>query len=219
MPAFVSHKFKLIFPHIPRTGGTSLFDAIRPHLGPDDVVDSLDKHQSLRVLKVAFRRKDVFGRYAKFAVVRDPFVRLASLHRGFRPPEDFAVVVAKLAAGRFGRDYDFLWPAKRWLCDGEGRNLCDRVFRLEDGFAPILSFLRSRGVPVEGIPHVNGSNPEPDYYQRLKAGCAPTTLQRIHELYAWDFNLWRSLNPTCRGRGMETNKNGSLPTATGMEGN
>ena len=132
MSAFLSHKLKLIFPHIPRTGGTSLTEFIEPFLGPDAITDGqFEKHQSLRTIKQAHPKE--FELYTVFAVVRHPFDRLASLIQGYRPKMTLAQLMSRLKAGIISKNEAFFWSAQRWLCDINGENLADEVFKLEDG--------------------------------------------------------------------------------------
>ena len=79
MATFVSHKFKLIFCHIPRTGGTSFTAAIKPHLGRHDSLTALEQHTPLSKIK---RVEDNFDDYLKVAIMRDEAKRRSSCRRG-----------------------------------------------------------------------------------------------------------------------------------------
>jgi len=75
----ISHRYKLIFIHIPKTGGSSLAcpgykGVLLPYLGETDIVHG--SHPSARILKKKF--PDVWNDYYKFAVVRNPWERLVS---------------------------------------------------------------------------------------------------------------------------------------------
>ena len=80
----VSHKYKFIFVHIPKTGGTSISGpksiwkraALFRYLGKEDVRPG--GHRSIRRLGISHpvERRDYF----KFAFMREPFERVASLY-------------------------------------------------------------------------------------------------------------------------------------------
>ena len=115
----VSHKHRFIFLRTEKTASTSLFDALHPHLGPDDFVADLErpawsKYSPIHhgALKRPFPRlfglhphataaqaravvgRDLFERYFTFAVERNPWDRQVSLytHREWKKgkgPENF----------------------------------------------------------------------------------------------------------------------------------
>lgn len=80
---FISHKYKVIFVHIQRTGGTSIlktFEALDP-----DLVKILPFNPAKKRTKHCFASdiqelidEEVFTNYAKFSVVRNPFDRMVS---------------------------------------------------------------------------------------------------------------------------------------------
>lgn len=75
----ISHRYKLIFIHIPKTGGSSIAcpgykGVLLPYLGETDIVRG--SHPSAGDLKKKF--PDEWNNYFKFAVVRNPWERLVS---------------------------------------------------------------------------------------------------------------------------------------------
>ena len=91
---FISHKYKMIFIHIQRTGGYSIqkiFQKYDPDLIEIIPVEPLKKrvrHCFASDIAVAIDG-DVFRSYTKFCVVRNPFDRMVSwysmLKQGFGP--------------------------------------------------------------------------------------------------------------------------------------
>lgn len=195
MSAFLSHKFKLIYPHVPRTGGTSLSEVVERHLGGTDITDGqLEKHQSLHALRLAHPKE--FAQYTKFAIVRHPLDRIASLHHGFKPRCSFETMIDVLFS--WGSKYNieryaFYWPCKRWLCSMNGNNLADKVFRLEDGLDAVCEYLRGFGIPIEDMPHLNASEQEtanPKCHDELRESVSQDTYAKLYELYKWDFETF-----------------------------
>lgn len=80
---FISHKYKVIFVHIQRTGGTSILKAFE-ELDPD-LVKILPFDPAKKRTKHCFASdiqglidEEVFTTYTKFSVVRNPFDRMVS---------------------------------------------------------------------------------------------------------------------------------------------
>lgn len=196
MPAIVSHKYRFITPHIPRTGGTSLTEYLLPHLGKDDKMGPmLEKHQALRTIQRGFRRHGVFTNYTKFAIVRHPFDRIASLHQGYSPKCTLGSLIEQMVQGQVDIDtYAFFWPIGRWICDLEGNNLLDETFRLEDGLGQAVQFLNDMGVPLKGeIPHVNEGplkSKDREKYLELWSGLSYPHQEAFKHLYQWDYEAF-----------------------------
>lgn len=71
----IDHKHKLIFIHIPRTGGSSIEKAL---VGKDWFnIESHTKHISASIAKRKY--SDVWDEYTTFTVVRNPWDRLVSM--------------------------------------------------------------------------------------------------------------------------------------------
>jgi|CryBogDrversion2_2_1035213.scaffolds.fasta_scaffold35579_2 hypothetical protein len=66
----VSHKYKIIFIHIPKCGGTTIDHLL-------DIIDYSDQHYTLLQLKNKLN-PDIFNGYKKITVVRNPYTRLLS---------------------------------------------------------------------------------------------------------------------------------------------
>lgn len=88
----ISHKYKFIFIHVPKTGGTSVEKTLAPILGKDDSLVTIDssfrmtvdprypkltKHSQLLDIKSAVSA-DIWRSYFKFAFVRNPWDLMVS---------------------------------------------------------------------------------------------------------------------------------------------
>ncbi|VEN73209.1 conserved hypothetical protein [Candidatus Desulfarcum epimagneticum] len=80
---FISHKYKVIFVHIQRTGGSSIHRAFQKC--DPDLVETLPVHSAAKRTKHSFItdikhtvEHDIFQNYLKFCVVRNPFDRMVS---------------------------------------------------------------------------------------------------------------------------------------------
>jgi len=140
MPSFISHKYKLIFCHIPRTGGTSFYEAIKPYL--DEVNIDLAQHTPLRRIK-AGQMGDHWDEYLKVAIVRDEVERFYSLVANAERKRDF----------KPGDDY--WWVSDDYLRDDEGNMLADEFIKFEELPESALAFFRSLDLPITEFPHLN----------------------------------------------------------------
>ncbi len=194
MPAIISHSLKLIFCHVPRTGGTSLFELMKPYFGEYTMEPQLEHHQSMRVLKKGFPKE--WEEYISLAMIRHPFERFSSLHQGYSPKCTLPEMIAEIYSGRLDiKTYAFYWPMARWLCNEEGELLVNKVFKLEDGHVAVTRLLSELGAPVNfaGVQHLNKgriNDGDKSYYQQQRELCSRETMQMFEELYADDFDLF-----------------------------
>jgi hypothetical protein len=140
LASFISHKYRLIFCHVPRTGGTSFTEAITPFLGERDDISLYEKHTPLRIFKVGETEK-VFEEYLKVAFVRDEGERLRSLQKD--PPINVS-------------PYDDYWGNIRaWVADGAGELLADVLINFHNLPGSAMKFLGRLGINIFEYPHLN----------------------------------------------------------------
>lgn len=141
MSSFVSHKYRLIFCHIPRTGGTSFTEAIRPH-SFSEIFNRYEKHTPLKAFKVG-EGDVIFDNYLKVAFIRDEAARMESLSKG--SPKN-----AKSTD-------DYWWTFDKWICDDQGRPLADVLISFEGLPNSAVNFLNAISIYTDPIkyPHLN----------------------------------------------------------------
>jgi hypothetical protein len=191
---FISHKYKIIFIHIQKTGGTSiekLIEAADPEL-----IKSLQitpskrtlRHSSLSEIKAGIA-ENVFNRYKKVCVVRNPFDRMVSWYAmlkhkshdfdfsvqppGFREIGETIVNEVSKHASCFEeflllpRDHEsglfqrFYMNQLDYISE-EGIVLADNILRFEHLESDVDKLVA--GIGIEGkLPHVNQSIREKSY--------------------------------------------------------
>ena len=166
---------------------------LQPYFGRHVMEPQFEKHYSMRSVKMAFPKE--VSEYTCLTMIRDPFDRFASLHKGYSPKCTLNEMVDEIVSGRLNiKTYAFYWSLQRWLCDVNGELLANRIFRLEDGFKPVVQLLNKLGAPVEieDMPHINKGvfGADTIKYQEQRAMCSDKTIQAIKELYAWDYYLF-----------------------------
>lgn len=201
----VSHRHRYIFAAIPKTGTHSVRQALREHMGPEDIEQVglfVDKrfpyadlaqirHGHLGLAQVRpYLGEPQFGEYFKFAFVRNPFDRFVS----------YCAFMTR-ANGAFERDpqavmRDILFrarpmqhilfrPQHELLVDAEGRLLTDYVGRVESMQASYDEACAKIGMPSAPLGRVNGSRRGGyrDYYDQA-------LIDGVAELYRRDIELF-----------------------------
>lgn len=173
----VSHKYKFIFVHINKCGGTSVTRALLPFLGEDDLVlggspeteklseeylakHGIYKHSTASEIR-SFVGDDVWDSYYKFATIRNPWDKIVSTYFWFH----------KTGWGKGGkgdkvRSLDFETYAKsQWmdelgcsdfLYDGNDL-LVDDVFKVEN-LNEMLAYISGKyHLPYKSAPRSNST--------------------------------------------------------------
>ncbi len=190
---------RLIFVHIPKTGGTAMSLALEDRAKADDILigdtpKALKRRRRLQGVETAGRlwkhstladveglvTRDQMAAWFVFTMVRNPWDRMVSYYHWLRDQRfgHPAVALAKetdfagfLAAPETQVSVS-AFPYGRYVTDGAGGEHADRFVRLErleQDLAPVEAHL---GFSID-LPHANASDRERDwrvYYDDVTAG-------------------------------------------------
>ncbi|MCW4461709.1 sulfotransferase family protein [Sphingomonas sp. BT-65] len=205
----ISHRHRFVFTAIPKTGTHSVRQALREHLGPDDLEQVrlfVEKrlpwpelarlghgHISLAELRPVLG-EEMFGGYFKFAFVRNPFERFVSY-----------CAFATSQQGTFDHDPQgvmrhFLFvapphhhivfrPQHSFVCAPDGTLLADQLGRVEEMQAGYDAIGERIGIPSAPLGRANSSKHADyrSYYdQQLKDGVARLYARDL-ELFGYEF--------------------------------
>lgn len=164
MPWGISHKYKFVFIHTPRTGGHSILSRNKgswlnkyimqgegKQVGtwtvyPDGILGGGHK----RAVEVLSRFKDETKGYFKFTMVRDPFSRFGSAFLSKNIDYQQFENVAN----------DNYLPMVDWVCDSDNNILVDYVARYEVYAHEIWYLAKKVGIDVPNdFPHLLHFNP------------------------------------------------------------
>lgn len=198
----ISHRYRCIFIHIPKTGGTSIEDVIWP--GPRSeaelwmgfVKPFRNKYQTggLQHLKARQIREEVgaeaFASYFKFAIVRNPWDKVISQWSYLRlrkDLQDYLGVSADAPLGRYldaisGSDHVQVMPQADFILDENDRPLVDMIGRFETLEADAGRVFERIGLTDVMLPHTTRSTRDRDY----RIYFDDETRQRVAELYGRD---------------------------------
>lgn len=215
---FISHRYRVIFIHIQKAGGSSiqqLFQELDPGLVTNIAIDpakNRPKHCFATDVEEAVG-SELFGTYAKFCVVRNPFDRLVSWYwmlqmHSFEEENpdvietegDVVHFALRDSLRKYTRNFeDFVnLPVlhqsdlfDRFLVNqldfisGDNGVIVDRVLRFEKLQEDFAGFAEQLGIPGQ-LPHMNKTPRDADYRKYYNA----TTKQAVAERFRRDLDYF-----------------------------
>lgn len=208
---FISHKFRVIFVHVQKTAGNSVYEVFRrndrhlvtrltarvgaqrsKHCFATDIRDSIDR--------------DTFDEYLKFSFVRNPFDRMVSwwstLSRGTGAPNKVMRLVQEEAPTfdaflRLPRDHEsgvcerFYVNQYDYISSEDGQVLVDHVLRFEALASDFAMLCSQVGFFDHRLEHLNASIREkPHYREYYDENMRKIVAQRFAtdcEVFGYDF--------------------------------
>lgn len=183
-------KHKLLFIHIPKTGGTSIEKQMNVY-EKKDYGYGIFKGKAMQHYTVNEAKKyfPITENYWSFSVVRNPYTRFVSDYhwneKNFKSKtvDEFLCLAEKVVNGElYSKNiyYDHFMPQYKYLCDASGNVLVNRVFRFES-FKDISSEPRLKFININNKCNLCRTNKiQLNNEQKL----------RIRKLYARDFELF-----------------------------
>ena len=205
----ISHQHRFIFAAVPKTGTHSVRQALRLHMGPDDVEQArliVEKrfpwpelarigHGHLGFEEVRpFLGEEAFGGYVKFAFVRNPFDRFVSY-----------CSFATSKQGSFQRDpqgvmrhflftappenHMVFWPQHRFVTGPNGAVQADMIGKVETMQASYDAICERIGIAPSALEKVNRSQRGDyrDYYDQELIDAVAKRYARDLELFGYDY--------------------------------
>lgn len=171
----ISYKHKIVFIHIPKTGGTSITNGLGIEQLKENLHGTEYSHFTSNEIKEAYPK--IWKKFFKFTIIRNPFDRLVSewAYQGKRKPfKEFALSLYMTTATHYVPQYKF-------INDDE-----ITVFRFEE-FSKIIDFLEKK--TGCHIPHGNKSKHDPyqTYYDDETRKCIEKTYKEDLEQLEYKF--------------------------------
>lgn len=171
----LSHKYEFIFIKTRKTAGTSIEVDFAPELGPDDVItpvypavpgheprnyhsrnpirrwrkQTYHNHAPARVIRDLAGRQ-VYDRYFKFCVDREPVSKCKSMYRMTTLDSSFAMHNPDMTWDEFVEYGKFPVDSAVYL-DRDGSLMVDRILRYENLNAELLDVASQLGLPFAGL--------------------------------------------------------------------
>lgn len=206
----ISHRYRFIFAAVPKTGTHAVRQALRAHLGEEDLEQVglfVDKrfpwpelaaiqhgHLSLRQVR-PFVGEAAFASYFKFAFVRNPYARFVSycafMLRGGdafeRSPQD---VMRHFLFREPPVHHILFQPQSSLLLDTDGETLLtDAIGRVEDMQASYDALAGRIGLPTRALDRVNSTDHRDyrDYYDQALIDAVATRYRQDLDLFGYEF--------------------------------
>ncbi|HSM96658.1 MAG TPA: sulfotransferase family 2 domain-containing protein [Rhizomicrobium sp.] len=199
----ISHRHKFIFFAVPKTGTHSVRQALRVHMGDEDLeqvglfvkkrfpfpefADITHGHINARQIRAVLGEK-MFAEYFKFAFVRNPFDRFVSYCAFMGRDGGFAAnprayMNAVIAQAKPPYRLLFL-PQSEFLAGDDGKLAMDFIGRTEEMQASYDKVCARLGIPNADLGRVNASS-----HGRYDEYLDPRLRDWIGNFYARDFEM------------------------------
>ena len=199
----ISHKHRCIFVHIPKTGGTSVeqalgigkidHDAMRSHdIEIFDKISYAPQHFTASMLKEHEKIKEHWFDYYRFSIVRNPYERVLSEFFWHKYGTSKLVRFNHMLFKEFLNNYfeaidtDHKIPQTSFIYDENHELMVDKVFRFEE-IKEIGEYLSKELGTIVKIPKIQTSGNKKRYLENLDAD----DKHIIQAIYAKDFELLR----------------------------
>lgn len=202
----ISHKYRCIFVHIPKTGGTSIEDLIWPErheLSENELwMGFIDKYHNkyqtggLQHLLAKQIRSEIgastFDSYFKFAFTRNPWDKVVSQFTYMSIREDLREFIGMKQGDCFKKYLELIakkkhvqWePQINFIFNDNGDFLIDYLGRFESFNRSVETIASRVNINYEAIPHSNkGKRTNYQNYYDTES------IERVREMYANDIKL------------------------------
>jgi hypothetical protein len=212
----ISHKYRFIFIHIPRSAGISMRGALRPYAGGWTFPRLNPRHLRWEPNYPHYTAREVrdylghrrFNRYFKFAFVRNPWDRLVSRYfflraqqgndperrinqRHYYPPGSLSFTEWLLGEGEEKNCIHplDLRPQVEWLFEPDGTPLVDFIGRFELLSTDFAEVCRRVGIETRLV-HENRNKPTDEYQGYYSAVAEAFVAERFHsDIEQWGYSF------------------------------
>lgn len=204
----ISHKHRFVFVAIPKTGTHSVRQALREHMGGEDLEQvglfvnkrfpfeelAAIRHGHLSLQQVRPYLGEGFASYFKFAFVRNPFDRFVS-YCAFMTRENKAfdkepqAVMRRMLFELRPMHHVLFQPQHTFVTDDDGTLLADAIGRVEDMQASYDAICTRIGIPTAPLGQVNSSTRGDyrGYYDQALIDGVADLYRRDLELFGYEF--------------------------------
>jgi len=179
----ISHRFRFIFVHNPKTAGSAIRETIRK-IDPEAAEECMPHiHMTAWEHKLAYPNE--FDEYYKFGFVRNPWDLIVSHY--FYHRDAIKVPVPSINDYLHGNlslnEKMFVYPCKSFFTTQEGENIMDDIFRYEDLHKSWLGIVKRLNLPISVkkllVENATKHNHYSTYYKDQEA------VENVRKFFAW----------------------------------
>jgi hypothetical protein len=189
----VSHNSKIIFIHIQRTGGSSVINLLRQHLG--DALDIVSQHGNTRSKENHLLKSN--PDYFTFTFVRNPWDRILSWYLLIYKDSQEDIEREKMKFERFLKlnlafksgDPHFHYNQLNYITDDEGIFWTDKVYRFENYSSEVESLQDTLKLPRIDAQKMNSTwkRDYQDYYTKESQEMIAEKCKKDIEYFKYSF--------------------------------
>lgn len=206
----ISHKHHCIFIHIPKCGGTSIEDVIWPDtrkvsdLWMGNISKYYNKYQTggmQHLLAFYIRNEvgaDVFDRYFKFTLVRNPWDKTISQYHHMRSRQDLREYIGMSKGDTLKKYLELIqkknhvqWEHQyKFIYNDMGDVIVDCIGRFENYVNDVNKILSIIGLAGKTIPHKMKSHHKPyhEYYDDESVEIVRSLYEKDIKIFGYAFN-------------------------------
>ena len=167
----ISHKYKTIFIHVHRTGGTTIGNLLIEEMGTK--VETISQHGNAKTEESALL--EAHPNYFTFGFVRNPWDRLLSWYSRLYEPADTKIGIKEtrrdfeaFLIGLAKNDHDDAFHMNQldYFTDKNGKPHFDKIGRFESFETDVIDIFETLGHDIHRIPKLNVTSEKryQDYY-------------------------------------------------------
>ena len=189
----ISHSSKIIFIHIQRTGGSSIINLLKQHLGEE--IEIVAQHGNARSEENHLLKSH--NTYFTFAFVRSPWERILSWYLLINKESQENIEKEKIKFERFlasdsafkSGDPHFHYNQLDYITDKEGHLYTDKIYRFENYKSEIESLQKTLNLPVVDAQKMNSTWDKEyrDYYTKNSQELIANKCKKDIEYFNYSF--------------------------------
>jgi len=193
---------KIIFIHIPKTGGTTIESYMEKlnkpiFIGGYGILRNVVYQHFNYKDYIKFFGHEEYNKFIKFTIVRNPYDRIISeyywtpinTNLGYKSGKNFDYFLKKVSNIVKNKKYndtiyhDHFIPQYEFICNIDKKIMVNRLFKFEE-FNKVLEFLKNKKYNIDFKKKLNN-------YEKNKIKLNPIQKKKIYELYKQDFEIFK----------------------------
>lgn len=188
----INHKYKFIFVHIGKTGGSSIETALNPNVKLDNsnsikgLGNTSITHKHMKAIGYQENYPSFFDPYFKFTFIRNPWDLEVSLWKWSELVSCKSIDFKEFLHRRVSRQR---MGFKQWICDDNEHEIVDFIGKFENLQKDFDYICGKLGITPKNLPHTNKTVHQfyMTYYDRYTQNLVAEAYQKDIERFCYKF--------------------------------